>query len=129
MSQSLLTRWKTLLDSNDSTIHLIALMEIAEMCDGRSQSSCGIGLELINSDAFHFISRIMSYQQRSSLILINNIVCHLASVPQFYDNDFFRVLRGFANVLNSFPTTAGSCDKDKEYQRNIFSSLNYVIKR
>lgn len=127
MSQTgILTRWKTLLDSKDSGMHTVALMEIADMVsDEKSEKP----LALINSDAFHFISRLMSYQQRSTLLLINKIVCHVSRVPQFFDHDFFRVLRGYANAINSFPYTAGSCNKESEYQRIIFFSLNFIIKR
>lgn len=126
MSQNgILGRWKNLLDSKDMAMHQIALMEIAEMVgDEKSEKP----LALINSDAFHFVSRILSYQQRCSLLLINKIVCHVSRVPQFYVHDFFRVLRGYANVINSFPVT-GSCGKDQEYQRIILFSVNFVIKR
>lgn len=129
MSQcGVLSRWKNLLDSKEQGSHVIALMEIAEMLSSDKNSN-EKPLMLINSDAFHFISRIMSYHQRPSLLLINKIIYYVSRVPKFYKNDVFRVLRGFANVLNSFPTTTKSCDKDQDFQRIICCSLNFILKR
>lgn len=123
-------RWKYQLesDSEHNRMRVIALMEMVTMLNDLDQKSAEPAYELlIDSDICHFIAEIMSYRDRSTLVLINKIVCHLSEVHRFYENDFFRFFKGYTRVLNFLPKA--KMEKDEDYHEDIFKSINLIVKR
>lgn len=120
-----LTRWKIQLESQDRKMHTVALIEMVEMFNNLSEENFDeISILLINSDICHFLSETMSYRDKTSISLINKIICHLSETEAFFKTDFFRVVKGYSRVLNSFPDTL--CE---HYQQDIFKCIGIVFKR
>lgn len=120
-----LTRWKIQLDSSVKKMQIVALLEIVEMLNHlKDEQKDAVYTLLINSDICHFLSENMSYRCKSSMALINKIVCHLSEVDEFFKNDFVRIFKGYLRVINSFPS-----DVDEKYHRDILTCVNIFVKR
>lgn len=123
-----LTRWKLQLDSNNRKMHEVALVEIVEMINKmKGEDSEKFLLLLINSDICNFLSENMSYRDQRSMLLLNKIISRLSETDRFFKNDFYRILKGFFRVLNSFPAT--SSRETETYHKIIFTSITNLVKR
>ena len=115
--------------SKDRKLHAVGLLEIVEMFNNvKSETAMSAYVALINSDIVHFLQENINYREKTSTILIIKIVCHLSETTDFFKNDFFRMLKGFSRVINSFPISA--CNKEHEkYHQDIFTCLSILVKR
>lgn len=125
-----LTRWKIQLDSYDKRMNMVALLEMVEMFNKISEEDRdALYLFLINSDICHFLSRIMSYHERHTMLLLNKIISHFSETDEFFKNDFYRILKGYIRVLNSFPPAVTSKPERQTYHHNIFTCVTTLVKR
>lgn len=124
-----LTRWRFQLTSSNSNARIAALLEITEMLKSlKEDNKESIHAFLINSDICYFLSEITSLRDKTGMDLINKIVCHLSKSEKFFINDFFRILKGYARVINSFPDVIGS-EENEKFQESIFNTANTLIRR
>lgn len=126
-----LTRWKIQLDSNDKNLQIVALVEILEfisMTRNLSDDYENVYVLIMNSDITHFLSNILSYQNKSATTIINKILCNFSETEEFFKNDFFIILKGYLRVINSIPSTIGS-KLSKCYHEEIMNCVSIIIKR
>lgn len=90
-----ISKWKAQMQSKETKTHVIAMLEIVEMFSKlTNETASSINIVLINSDICYFLAECMSYNRKTTLSLINKIVCHLSEAAIFFKNDIFRILRG-----------------------------------
>jgi hypothetical protein len=131
MSQQIegITKWKIQLESKERREHLNALIEIVTIinCEEDERNREKFCRALIEAEICHFLVELLIYNWQSTIRLINKIICHLSEQQLFFKHDFFKVLRYFLRLINSFPPKEQ--DIRVEYRNNIVSTALLVIKR
>jgi hypothetical protein len=123
-----LTRWKIQLEARDHQMNLVALVEIVDFINNLYEENRDeIFILLINSDICHFLQNLMSYPRDKALKLINKIVCSFSETDEFFKSEFFKIMKGYTKVLNSFPKIW--YDEHREFQKNVLVCIGIIIKR
>lgn len=122
-------KWKSQLSSDCSRSQIKALSEIILTINHAENSKKQNILRiLINHDYCHFLCELLSYDSLKKTPFINKIVTELSENEKFYNNEIFKVLKGYFRLLNSFPKfNSQLCDN--RFIDDIFKSIYLLILR
>ncbi|KAG5673770.1 hypothetical protein PVAND_003790 [Polypedilum vanderplanki] len=131
MSQTLniITKWKIQLESKDIRNNLFALLEIIKILNGEEvlNNRNYFCKKLIEAEICHFIPELLIYRRQNTIKLVNKIICHLSEYEEFFKYEFFKILRGYMRLINSFPLNEQ--ENRLSYRNDIISTVSIITKR